>query len=272
MRDLRQLAERAEQAARAAGRVLRRMQHAVKAREKAPKDLVSDADCEAQRAIRQVLETYYPKHGFLGEEGSAGSLPTLPHGYYWVVDPLDGTSNYVHGVPSYAVSIAFWHERVPLVGVVLDPVLDECFVARRGQGAWLNGHPIRPSGCQTLREALVAVSLAAQVPRGSVEVARMVEAIHEAQAVRRTGSAALNMCYVACGRFDGYWATSVKLWDVAAGILLVEEAGGCITDLSGGQFRAESPEVLVSASPSLHEALLQLLRRAEASCRNDTNS
>ncbi|GIW94825.1 MAG: inositol monophosphatase [Pirellulaceae bacterium] len=258
-----QWAERAEQAARAAGVILRRMQPTITAREKAPKDLVSEADWESQRAIRQLLAAHYPDYGFLGEESPGGKQQKLPPGYVWIVDPLDGTSNYVHGVPSYAVSIALWCDHQPLVGVVLDPVLDECFVAIRGHGARLNGRPIAPSRCRALRDALVAASLGPQVPRGSVEVARLVEAIHEAQGVRRTGSAALNLCYVACGRFDGYWATSVSLWDVAAGLLLVEEAGGCVTNLHGGAFRYWQPEVLVSASQELHTQLLEMLRRAE---------
>lgn len=255
--------ETAEAAARKAGLLLRRMQRQITAREKAPKDLVSEADLAAQRTLRQALLDPFPEYGFLGEEEPQLLERLSEFDYCWVVDPLDGTSNYVHGVPSYAISIALWHANAPLIGIVWDPILQECYRAVRGKGATLNGKPIHPSGCRRLREALVAASLAPQVARGSVEVARLVEAIYEAQAVRRTGSAALNLCYVAAGRFDGYWATSVRLWDVAAGLLLVEEAGGVATGLQGEPFDWQRPEVLVAATVELHAELMEMLRRAD---------
>jgi len=240
------------------------MQRQVAAREKGPKDLVSEADVASQQFLRRSLLGQFPDYGFVGEEDPDSWDQLQQHEYCWVVDPLDGTSNYVHGIPSYAVSVALWHQDRALVGVVWDPVLQELFRAAEGHGALLNGKAIRPSSCTRLADALVAASLSPMVPRGSVEVARLVEAIHEAQGVRRTGSAALNLCYVAAGRFDGYWATSVRLWDVAAGALLVRESGGIVSNLEGGPVDWRRPQVLVSATDALHGQLVAMLRRAEA--------
>src|SRR5262249_39408329 len=156
-------------------------------------------------------------------------LAGLDAEYCWVVDPLDGTTNYVHQLPHYAVSIALVERGRPIVGVILDPVHNECFAAQRGRGATLNGHAIRTSRAQELSQALVAASFAAQVVPGSRELDQFVAAVLECQAVRRTGSAALNMAYVACGRMDAFWALSTKAWDVAAGAVIVEEAGGVVS-------------------------------------------
>ncbi len=255
--------EIAEQAARAAGDILLTMQAGIKAREKGPKDLVTQADLAAQQAIHDIVRHAYPEHAFVGEEGDDLDGLSRDVAYCWVVDPLDGTANYVHGLPSYAVSVALTHHGRPIAGVVLDPTMNECFAATAGEGAYLNGTRIRPSRCVQVREAIVAASFAPNVPRGSVEVARFVEAIHEAQAVRRMGSAALNLCYVACGRLDGYWATSVKAWDVAAGTLLLQEAGAVVKGLDGSNFQLARPELLSAATPELYRALAAILKRAE---------
>ncbi|MBM3998057.1 MAG: inositol monophosphatase [Planctomycetes bacterium] len=258
----------AERAARAAGDLLLDMQSSISAREKGPKDLVTQADLAAQRTIRDMVLGAFPDHAFLGEEDVGVDAATLlSHRNAvpcWVVDPLDGTANYVHGLPSYAVSVALVQHGQSVAGVVFDPTMNECFRAASGKGAERNGQAIRPSRCVAMREAMVAASFAPNVPRGSLEVARFVEAVHEAQGVRRMGSAALNLAYVACGRLDAYWATSVKAWDVAAGALILHEAGAVVKGLDGSRFQLARPELISAATPELYRALATLLKRAES--------
>jgi myo-inositol-1(or 4)-monophosphatase len=255
-------------AARAGGQVLLDWQGRFQAREKGPKDLVTEADLQAQEAIRRVLLKAFPDHDFLGEEEeaerTAEGRPAPPRRspYRWLVDPLDGTANYVHKLQTYAVSIALEREGELVCGCVLDPVAGECFTAGRGSGAWLNDQAIRVSNCQSISKAMVAVSFPPNVPRGSIEVTRFVEVLHTAQAVRRLGSAALNLCYVASGRLDVYWATSVQAWDIAAGALLVREAGGVVTSISGGALDLDQPALTASATPALHQEAMEVLERA----------
>jgi myo-inositol-1(or 4)-monophosphatase len=262
------------QAAREGGRVLLDWQDRFEVREKGRNDLVTQADEAAQEAIRAVLLGRFPDHDFLGEEEAAerktrGEPAILPRrsAYRWIVDPLDGTANYVHRLPAYAVSIALEHEGELVCGCVLDPLAEECFTAARNEGAKLNGRPIRVSQCQRIDRAMVAVSFSPNVPRGSIEISRFVEALHAAQAVRRLGSAALNLCYIAAGRLDVYWATSVQAWDVAAGVLIVREAGGVVTALDGGSLDLEHPELSAAATAALHHDVQQVLQRAKAAPR-----
>lgn len=251
--------ELAERAARAAGELLLEHQSRMVGREKGTRDLVSDADLASQRLIRGLIEQEYPDHDFLGEEDDPLRNANAPNAYRWIVDPLDGTTNYLHRLPAFAVSIALEHESQLIVGVVFDPVLQEFFSAIRGEGAWLNGRPLRTSGCTTADAALVAASFSPVVPRDSYEIVRFVEALQACQGVRRLGSAALNLAYVAAGRLDAYWATSVKIWDVAAGVLLVREAGGIMTNLGGGPLELRRPELLAAASQPLHDELKRVL-------------
>lgn len=256
-----------EHAARVGGAVLLDWADRITAREKGPKDLVTEADIASQQAIRQVLLSAFPDHQFLGEESETETESTSNGGehagFRWIVDPLDGTLNYVRGMPSYSVSIALEQNSNVLVGVVFDPLLDECFVAAQGRGAALNGKPLRSSSCRSLSQALVAISFSADVPRGSIEVRRFIEALHAAQSVRRTGSAALNLCYVAAGRLDAYFASSVKSWDVAAGILIAREAGAVVTSIRGGEFDLGHPDLAAAATADVHADLLRALSRAE---------
>jgi myo-inositol-1(or 4)-monophosphatase len=149
-----------------------------------------------------------------------------------------------------------------LVGTVYDPVLDECYSAAAGKGSFLNGVPIQASCCERIEQALVAASLPTDVPRNSPDVLRFIEVMHRSQAVRRLGSAALSLCYVASGRLDAYWATCVKVWDVAAGQLIVREAGGSLTHPDGTPFDLDRPQFVAAATPQLHGQLLDLLARA----------
>lgn len=258
----------AEQAARAGGRVLKELLGRAAAREKGPKDLVTQADMESQRVIRDIVLNSFPGHDFLGEEDgpepagrAGGSSPWRSvDGYRWIVDPLDGTANYVHGLPGFAVSVGLEKDGSFVAGAVFDPTLNECFVAGLGTGTFLNGKPVRTSSCRSLRDAMVAVSLSPHIHRDSAEVHAFVETLLTCHSVRRLGSAALNLCYLAAGRLDAYWTTSVKIWDVAAGILMVQEAGGVVSDIDGSAFKKELPRCAGAASPALHQELVGMLR------------
>ena len=259
-----------EQAARAAGQVLLDWRGRFTVREKGPKDIVTDADEAAQAVIRKIVLNAHPEYGFLGEEDTQGEVLSRTNGgeetegtqFRWIVDPLDGTINYVHGLPSYGVSVALESGGDILAGVVFDPVLDECYCAAAGYGAYMNGQKILASGCISTQKALVAASLPADPARGCVEIRRFVEVLHAVQSVRRLGAASLNLCYVANGRLDGYFASTVKSWDVAAGVLIVREAGGVVTSLDGGKFCLEQPALACAATPALHAALVETLARA----------
>lgn len=253
-----------ERAARAGGRLLVEMQGEITVHEKNRNDLVTEADFASQRAIKAIIQESFPDHAFLGEEDTpnAGDFSSLESEFCWVVDPLDGTTNYVHRLPGFSVSIALMHRGSPVAGVVFDPVLDDCYQAERGVGATLNGQPISTSGCVTLGQSLLAASLSASVSRGSPEVSRFVEVLYQCRGLRRLGSAALNLSYVASGCLDGYWATSVNVWDVAAGFLLVEEAGGCVASLEEGKIDWTHPRFVATASGPLQRALSEALRKA----------
>jgi myo-inositol-1(or 4)-monophosphatase len=185
---------------------------------------------------------------------AAGGSP-----FRWVIDPLDGTSNYVHRFPFYAVSIALQHERELIAGVIYDPTRDELFAATRGGGARLNGEPISPSPAAALCEALVVVSLPVGIGADHPAVARMLKVLPAAQHIQRTGSAALNLAYVACGRIDAFWSTSLHPWDMAAGALIVAEAGGRVMRIDGGPLDIEVPSLLASNGSGVHGELQSLL-------------
>jgi len=256
-----------EQAARAGAAVLMDWRDRITAREKGPRDLVTEADYASQQAIADCIAAAFPDHAFLGEEAIEGQKDEASDeggGFRWVVDPLDGTVNYVHGMANFSVSIALEKDRRPIAGVVYDPVAEECFRATAGGGAELNGQPISVSSCVQIEESLIAASFSAGVRSDSIELRRFAEVLGRCQAIRRLGSAALNLCYAAAGRLDAYWADSVKIWDVAAGVLILSEAGGVITHLSGEPYQSEDPKIVVAATPPLHEQLLSALQAAEA--------
>lgn len=254
-----------ERAARRGGRVLLDWQGRINPREKAPKDLVSEADLASQKAIYEIVHSEFPDHDFLGEEADSLQTDERKSEYRWIVDPLDGTVNYVHRLPAFSVSVALEHLGEIQAGVVYDPIADECFTAVRGAGAFLNGEKISVSDCDSLRTALVAASLAAGVSRDSPEIDRFLNVLVECQALRRLGSAALNLAYLAAGRLDAYWATSVKVWDVAAGVLIVEEAGGLVSGVNGEPFDLFRPQFAAAATAALHAELLVTLNRGTGS-------
>lgn len=245
------------------GEVLKEYQGRVVAREKRPKDLVTEADLESQRVIEGYLKQRFPSHRILGEESNlADDDPARMSGdsVRWIIDPLDGTTNFVHGLPNYCVTVAVERAGVVWAGAVYDPVLDECFHAGRNEGVWLDDTPLVGSQCMELESALIAAGFSPNVAPGSLEVARFESVLFKSQALRRLGSAALNLCYVAAGRLDGYFAESVKTWDVAAGVLMIELAGGSISAIDGGPFDLAHPRLAVASTKRLHQELLDALR------------
>ena len=244
-------------AAQAGAAELDRWRGRFQVREKAQADLVTDADLAAQQAICGVLREAFPEHGIVGEESETSQRPD--NEYCWIVDPLDGTTNYVHGLPHYAVSIALEKQGELLVGVILDPTAEECFSAQRGAGAKLNGEPISVSGVDRLADALVASSFPPRVEPDSEAIAQFVRVLPRSQAVRRSGSAALNLAYLAAGRYDGYWAMNVYAWDVAAGVLMLQEAGGLITGPRREPFDLWNPRLVAANCGNVHAELDQLL-------------
>ena len=254
-----ELSETCEVAARAGARELLAWRGRFKAREKAPADLVTDADLASQAAVRAAIATRFPDHAFLGEEQviDVSALGETEH--VWICDPLDGTTNYVHDYPCFAVSVAVARGRELLAGVIYDPVADECFKAELGRGAWLNGVPIRTSDVTTVADSLVAISLPARVRADAPDLRDFIRVVEVSQAVRRSGSAALNLAYVANGRLDGFWATHIHAWDVAAGVLLVREAGGIVTGRDGKPFDLWKPHFVASAGSELHADLQRVL-------------
>jgi myo-inositol-1(or 4)-monophosphatase len=257
--------ETAVQAARAGAAELMQRRDSRAVSEKGPRDLVTDADLASQTVIRRLLAETYPTHAFVGEEEGendpppnvAAGAPDAPP--CWIVDPLDGTVNYVHRLQSFAVSIGCFYQGQLVVGVVYDPVREEMYTAPLGGGAQRNGEALRASGCVSIEEALFACSFAAGVQRNSIEVDRFVAVLERCRSLRRLGSCALNLCYVGGGNLDGYWAASVKSWDAAAGALIATEAGATLTMIDGSPLDIWQPKFAVSASPSLHQQLIETL-------------
>ena len=241
-----------ERAARAGGQALVSWRGRFGVREKGPKDLVTEADLASQEAVRQIVLSACPDHAFLSEEDHGAPLAG---DCCWIVDPLDGTTNYVHGVPHYCVSVALAHHGRVVVGAVYDPVADDCYLAERGKGARLNGRAIHTSRVASLSQAVVAASFSAHIEFPSQEIDQFVEALLACQAVRRTGSAALNLCYVACGRLDGFWELKLKPWDTAAGALIVTEAGGKLSDFAEKNFSIWGTETLAT-NGLIHAAMV----------------
>ena len=252
-----------ETAVRAAGKVVLDWVDRFEPRAKrAPNDLVTQADLASQETITGILLNAFPDHVIVGEEGQAGHDTASGEGFRWIIDPVDGTTNFVHRVPHYAVSLALEHQGNVLVGAVFDPNANECFMAARGRGATLNGQPTTVSQVATLTDSLAAVGFPYDVTRESPDLRVFLEAAVKCQAVRRTGSAALNLAYLAAGRFDLYWSFSTHVWDMAAGVLLVSEAGGTVTGPDGGPLELDTGQFMAAATPELHAELLDMVRFA----------
>ena len=244
-----------EEAVRLGGRVIQDWVGRFDVRQKGPADLVTQADLASQEAVRKTVLGAFPTHSLLGEEKGPNEPAMARAEYRWIVDPLDGTTNFVHGVPHYAVSLALERNGELLVGAVYDPLLEECFTAAVGQGACLNGQPIHASRVAALPDALAVCSFPPSVREDSPDLLLFLKLIGSTQGIRRTGSSALNLCYLAAGRFDLYWSYSTNIWDVAAGVLLLREAGGYVTSPTGGDFRLEEAHFLAAANQELHARL-----------------
>ena len=243
----------AEQIAREAGALIKGYyERGVTMEYKGDVDLVTVADRESEALIKRRLAEAFPEHGIYGEEGTRERLGGE---FRWYVDPLDGTTNFAHGFPVFCVVLGLERRGVGLrededgemvAGVIYDPLRDECFVAERGKGAWLNGRRIFVSKTRTLQEALTGTGFPSQKRHDSPNVHFYQEVTLRSHGVRRAGSAALDLAYVACGRLDGYWEFKLNPWDTSAGYLLVEEAGGTVTHFDGGKFTLDSREVLAT--------------------------
>jgi myo-inositol-1(or 4)-monophosphatase len=222
-------------------------------------NLVTEMDRRSEALIIEHIGQAFPGHSFLGEEGGAsgGSSP-----WRWVIDPLDGTTNYAHHYPCFAVSIGLIHEGIGQVGVVYQPLLDELFVAVKGQGATLNNRAIAVSQTDDLTFAMLATGFPYNIQTFPERPLAAFEGfVRQAQAVRRDGSAAIDLAYVAAGRYDGFWEAGLADWDTAAGHLLITEAGGQVSDYQGGAFRSGGPTIAAS-NGRIHEAILTVLQAA----------
>jgi myo-inositol-1(or 4)-monophosphatase len=247
------------QTARDAGRVLEaRFGRNIQISNKGDIDLVTEADLAAERVIIERIHSYYPRHSILAEESGESVIIGGANELKWIVDPLDGTTNYSHGYPCFCVSIALERAGVLEIGVIYDPMRDELFAAERGQGATLNDRLIKVSETYDLNRALLCTGFPYDVRQREKFARHLHNFIMTAQGVRRDGSAALDLAYVASGRFDGFWEEGLNPWDVAAGVLLIEEAGGHISRYDGKAFNIYTPPI-VASNGLVHDAMLRVL-------------
>ena len=224
-------------------------------------DLVTEVDVAIERMFRAMAAERFPDHAVLAEEFGGSSV--VPEGPCWVFDPIDGTTNYAHGLPIFCSSIALEIGGVAEVAAVYDPTRQELFTAERGGGALLNGQPMRVSSAATLLDAMLVTGFPYDVHQRVDEIVDLFRAfVGRARAVRRLGSAALDLCYVAAGRMDGFWERDLNPWDIAGGALLVSEAGGRVTTLQGDPFSSRGRSVLASNS-LIHEAMLDIVRTVD---------
>jgi len=222
-------------------------------------DLVTEVDLAIEGMFRDLMAERFPDHAVLGEE--LGGSTTAPKGPCWVFDPIDGTTNYAHGLPIFCASLAFEIDGIGEVAAVYDPTRKELFTAERGAGAFLNGQPIRVSTASDLVDALLVTGFPYDVHDRVEEIVGLFGAfVGRARAVRRLGSAAIDLCYVAAGRFDGFWESDLKPWDMAGGSLIVTEAGGHVTDMDGTAFSSRGRHILAS-NGRIHEKMLEVCRQ-----------
>ena len=246
-------ANKAAEIAREAGALLKGFyERGVRAEYKGDVDLVTEADRASEALIRERLTAAFPRHGIYGEEGTRDEMEAE---YRWYVDPLDGTTNFAHGFPAFCVVLGCEHRPAGLAadvdgelvtGVIYDPLRDELFTAEKGKGVWLNGRQVQVSKTPTLDESLTATGFPSKKRHESPNVHFYQEITLRSHGVRRAGSAALDLAYVACGRLDGFWEFSLNPWDTSAGALMVREAGGAVTHFDGGAWTLDSRETLAS--------------------------
>jgi len=243
--------------ARDAGRLLRdRLGTGFDIEHKGAINLVTEVDLASEKLIRETISTYYPRHEILAEEGG---LTENKSEYRWIVDPLDGTTNYAHGYPMFCVSIALERAGETILGVVYDPMREELFSAEPSAGAALNNRPIRVSKTDQLMQSILSTGFPYDIGTSKLtNLDHWANFAMNAQALRRDGAAALDLCYVACGRFDGFWELNLSPWDTAAGALIVAEAGGRLTNFSNDAFSNYKPEV-VASNGLIHDRMIEVL-------------
>lgn len=231
-------------------------------------DLVTEVDKGAEKLIRKLISTHFPDHAFLGEEGveagplaSSEALSEVQHSdYLWIVDPIDGTTNFVHGFPFFCVSIALAHKGQVIVGVVYDPIRDEMFVAEKGKGAYVHGKRLHVSKEETLKQSLIASGFPAdQQVALPINLKSMMHLAPLVRNIRTSGAAALHLAYLAAGRLTGFWEMNLNSWDIAAGALLIEEAGGKVSDIDGNPYHLAVRNV-VASNGLIHDAFIQELK------------
>jgi myo-inositol-1(or 4)-monophosphatase len=247
----------AEKAAREAGRILRKNLGKVKEIEyKAKNSIVTEVDTKSENLIIKIIKTNFPSHDIFAEESGRGKKTSS---HVWIIDPLDGTTNYAHTYPVFSVSIALEIEGVIKLGVVYDPIRDEFFSAESGNGGYLNGDKIKISETRVVEESLLCTGFTHENEWMVDENLKHFENfIRRARAVRRDGSAALDLCYVACGRYDGFWELGLHAWDTAAGLLILKESGGGVTDFSNSEFTIYGEEILAT-NGMIHDEMIGIL-------------
>ena len=221
-------------------------------------DLITKADKESEKVIISIIEENFPEHSILAEE--SGQKTAHDNEFLWIIDPIDGTTNFAHGYPVFCISIALFHKGQATLALVKDPTRNETFTAIKGMGAFLNSKPIHVSETKTIKESLLVTGFPYSKfddQRNNYE--RFSKLTHMCRGVRRTGSAALDLCYVAAGKFDAYWEETIKIWDIAAGILLLSEAGGHFSHYSGSEYDPENGQILAS-NGLLHKEMIEALK------------
>ena len=263
--DIEQIKQTGIRAAYRGGEILQRhFGHLSTVNKKGAIDLVTIADIESEQAIVDSIRSTLPDHSILTEE--AGLLEGQPE-FRWIIDPLDGTTNFAHGLGIFAVSIAYAHRGQPVFGIVLNPINGEMFTATKDQGAFLNHHAISISAAAKVEDSLLVTGFPYDLMRmPSTLVDRFAACLKAAQGIRRLGSAALDLCYVASGRFDGFWEENLKPWDTAAGMLIALEAGARITDFANQPYSIDKKQILAT-NGHIHSEMLALLKIEDIECQ-----
>jgi len=228
---------------------------------KGPADFVSNADIAAEKKLYEELSRARPDFGFKLEEG--GEIDAKDGRHYWIVDPLDGTTNFLHGLPHFAISIALMEDKEIVAGLILDPVKDELFWSEKGDGAFVNDYRLRVSGRSRMADCVLATGIPFMGKPGHETFLREANEFMAISAgLRRFGAASLDLAYVAAGRYDGYWERGLSEWDMAAGIIIVREAGGLVSQIDGGERMLEKGDILASNS-NINQAMMDILRKSK---------
>jgi len=259
MIDLEPFKKIAVQAAKRGGKLLKEgLQEEITVSYKEALEIVTNIDTRSEKAIVALISRNFPDHQIMAEEGSGRKIRSS---YKWIIDPLDGTTNFSHRFPFFCVSIALEVKGRVRLGVIYDPVRRELFSAEKGKGAFLNGLALQTSSVKSLKQSLLVTGFAYDIQSDpSNTFKHFIDFTLNAQAVRRTGSAALDLCYVAAGRFDGFWEMKLRPWDTAAGSLILSEAGGRVTDFSGGPYSIYGDEILATNS-NIHKEMIKILNK-----------